>query len=267
MLAGGRKVVKVVAAGADRFRRIECGLVILIYHRVGRRAPIETDLPLGLFEDQIAFLAEHHRVVTLCEGLHAVTSPRSAPPVVAVTFDDGTADFADAALPVLVRHGVPLTLYLSTSFVEDQRPFPNEGTPISWRALRDACSTGLVSVGSHTHRHALLDRLPAGAVDDELDRSIGLIGERLGLAALDFAYPKAVPGSPAADRAVRQRFRSAALAGTKTNGYGTTDAYRLSRSPVQSADGMRWFKHKARGGLSLEDFVRQRINRHRRGGS
>jgi peptidoglycan/xylan/chitin deacetylase (PgdA/CDA1 family) len=264
MLARGRHAMKAVAAAADALRDHGTGLVVLIYHRVGRRAPIETDLPLSLFEDQISFLAENADLVSLDDGLRAINTRRStASGLVAVTFDDGTADFADLALPALARHRVPVTLYLATAFVEEQRPFPDDGKPISWGALRDACSTGLVSVGSHTHRHALLDRLPPDEVDDELDRSIALIQQHLGLAAAHFAYPKAVPGSHAADHAVRARFRSAALAGTRANRFGATDPHRLARSPVQVSDGMRWFRRKARGGLELEDRVRGLVNRRR----
>jgi peptidoglycan/xylan/chitin deacetylase (PgdA/CDA1 family) len=267
-LGGGRSLVKALAASADMVRPPEPGLVVLIYHRVGRRAPIETDLPLALFERQIAFLSEHAEVVSLAEGLRALDTTGPGPGDrksrrVAVTFDDGTADFDELVLPVLTRHRVPATLYLATAFVEDRRPFPDDGVPISWSALRDARSTGLVSVGSHTHRHALLDRLPPEEVDDELDRSIGLIGDHLGLAPADFAYPKALPGSPIADRAVRKRFRSAALAGTRPNPFGATDPYRLARSPVQVSDGMRWFVRKARGGLATEDRMRRLVNRRR----
>jgi len=264
MVVRGRQVVKLLAEGADAFRRIGEGLVVLIYHRVGRRAPIDTDLPVDLFAEQIAFLAEKTNVVTLDEGLRALESRTShESSKVAITFDDGTADFVDAALPVLVRHRVPAMLYLATAFVEDQRPFPNGGRPISWSAVRDAHSTGLVSVGSHTHSHALLDRLPPSEVDHELDRSIELIEGELGVAAAHFAYPKALPGSPLAERSVRARFRSAALAGTRVNEYGATDPYCLARSPVQASDGMKWFVRKARGGLALEDSIRRLVNRRR----
>jgi peptidoglycan/xylan/chitin deacetylase (PgdA/CDA1 family) len=264
MLARGRYAVKVLAAAADAFRRPGNGLVVLIYHRVGARTAVETDLPLDLFADQIAFLGEQAHVVTLDDGLRAINAPQPAESSkVAITFDDGTADFADLALPVLVRHRVPVTLYLATAFVEEQRQFPHEGRPISWNAVREAHSTGLVAVGSHTHRHSLLDRLPPNQIDDELDRSTELIEERLGIHAAHFAYPKAVPGSPAADQAVRARFRSAALAGTRANSFGATDPYRLARSPVQVSDGIRWFARKARGGLELEDRVRGFVNRRR----
>ena len=114
---------------------------------------------------------------------------------VAITFDDGTADFADQAVPVLDRYRVPATLYVATAFLEEQRPFPNDGVPLSWAALRESLATGVVTVGSHTHSHALLDRLPDADLAGELDRSIDLIGERVGVAAVHFAYPKAVMGS------------------------------------------------------------------------
>jgi peptidoglycan/xylan/chitin deacetylase (PgdA/CDA1 family) len=259
-----RQVLKATAAAADVLRAPPPGLVVLIYHRVGRQAPIEIDLPLATFREQIAFLAAHATVTTLSEALARLGDP-DAPrePLVAVTFDDGTADFADVAMPVLVEHRVPVTLYVATAFLETGRPFPNGGTPLSWGALRDAVTTGLVDVGSHTHSHALLDRVPPEQIDDELDRSIGLIGERVGVTAEHFAYPKAVPGSQAATMAVHARFRSAALAGTRVNRYGATDRYRLARSPIQTSDGMRWFRAKVGGGMALEDSLRQTINRRR----
>jgi len=180
-----------------------------------------------------------------------------------VTFDDGTVDFVDVAVPILERLRIPATLYVTTSFVEEQRAFPNDGTPVSWSGLADACSTGLIDVGSHTHRHRLLDRIAANEVDDELDRSIELIAERLGREARHFAYPKALGGSAHAEQAVRSRFRSAALAGTRSNRYGATDPFRLARSPVQRSDGLAWFARKAGGGMALEDSLRRVANRRR----
>jgi peptidoglycan/xylan/chitin deacetylase (PgdA/CDA1 family) len=257
-----RRAMKVTAAALDTVRRPAAGLVVLIYHRVGRRTPIEVDLPVSLFADQLTHLTASAHVVTLTDGLAALRDG-SHEPMVAITFDDGTADFVDVALPVLTDHRVPSTLYVATDFVERGISFPDDGVPLSWAALGDAVAGGLVEVGSHTHHHALLDRLPAGEIDDELDRSIELIGERLGVRAAHFAYPKAVMGSAAADAAVRARFDSAAVAGTRVNVAGATDPYRLARSPVQLSDGMRWFSHKVRGGMGFEDDLRRLVNRKR----
>jgi peptidoglycan/xylan/chitin deacetylase (PgdA/CDA1 family) len=262
-----RRVVKSTAEAADRIRPAPSGVVVLLYHRVGAGSGLEVDLPAGLFEDQIAELAGEQRAVGLDAALRQVSVPdEPARDPVVVTFDDGTADFVEVALPILERHRVPALVYVATDFVERGRQFPQDGTPVSWPALRDALATGLVTVGSHTHTHALLDRIPPAEVERELDRSIELIGDRLGVTAEHFAYPKAVLGSPPARAAVRARFRSAAIAGTRPNPYGRTDPQRLHRSPIQVADGMRWFRRKAAGGMALEGRLRDVLDRRRYAG-
>lgn len=263
------QALKLAAMAADGFRRRR-GIVFLAYHRVGGRSGLEIDLPAARFDAQMAILAASGRAITIDAALEALAAPDRiasslGPDPVVVTFDDGTADFADVAVPILRRHGIPATLYLATAFVEERTSFPHEGVPLSWAALADATADGLVSVGSHTHTHRLLDRASPKEVDDELDRSIGLIQDRLGLAAADFAYPKAVRPDLQADAAVRRRFRSAALAGTRPNVSGDTDPHALARSPVQVADGMRWFRRKLAGGMWLEDDLRVVLNRRRYG--
>jgi peptidoglycan/xylan/chitin deacetylase (PgdA/CDA1 family) len=260
-----RRLVKSAAAAADTVRRPGSGVVVLIYHRVGGGSGLELDLPLDLFEAQAAALAASRRVVPLGDALARLAAPvaTDGPGPVVLTFDDGTVDFVDRALPILERHRLPVTLYAATSFIDEGRAFPGDGCPVSWQGLADARATGLVEVGSHTHGHRLLDRLPPSEVAGELDRSIALIAEHLGQPPLDFAYPKAVAGSAAADRAVRARFRSAALAGTRPNPIGATDPYRLARSPIQRSDGQRWFERKLDGGMAAEDALRRRLNRWR----
>lgn len=256
--------VKAVSAAVDRARPGEPGITILIYHRVGGRTPVPVDLPTPLFRDQMAEVAD--RVVSMDDALALLSGPPKdpdAPNPVVVTFDDGTIDVVEEALPVLVEFAIPALLYVATDFVDQGRDFPDDGRIASWSALADATATGCLELGSHTHSHALLDRLPAHLVPGELDRSIELIGEHTGTVARHFAYPKALPGSPAADALVRERFASAALAGTRANPFGTTDPWCLSRSPIQVADHMRWFRAKVDGGLGLEDTMRRMANRVR----
>ena len=272
-----RSTVKVSAAAADVLRGPRRGLVVLIYHRVGRRSDMEVDLPLEMFADQIAWLRATLPIVSLDDGLAWVMAPDDDDPEpddgawiddlrVAVTVDDGTIDFAELALPILLEYEVPSTLYVTTEFVEDQVEFPHDGVPLTWAALRDCLATGLVTIGSHTHTHAILDRVPDATVAYELDRSIGLITDRLDVLPTHFAYPKAVMGSPGADRAVRRRFVSASLAGGYTNRPGTTDPFRLARMPVQLSDREVWFRRKALGGMALEESIRQLVNRRRYAG-
>ena len=271
-MAAAKSAVRQVAVAVDSLRPPPAGVTILIYHRVGGGSRLSVDLPTSLFDEQMSFLAERCRVFSLSEAAELLADPAlvAGPvggdhdrPAVVVTFDDGTADFVDNALPVLVRHGISATYYLATDFLDRQQPFPDGGPPMTWAQAGEMVASGLVEPGSHTHTHALLDRLPADRVAAELDRSIAAIEDHLDVTPQHFAYPKAVLGSAAAQAEVRRRFRTAAIARTRVNPWGRSDLHRLTRSPVQVADGMEFFARKVQGGMRFENDVRDVLNRWR----
>jgi peptidoglycan/xylan/chitin deacetylase (PgdA/CDA1 family) len=261
--------LKASAAAADRLRPPPSGIVFLIYHRIGGRTASNVDLPTSLFAEQVEELASAGRIVSIDDAVAAFHDgdPVHGPAPVVLTFDDGTSDWVDEALPVLARFDAPATFFVATDFVERQVAFPGGGNPISWAGLSELKASGLATIGSHTHTHALLDRADRPTAAAELDRSVGLLGERLGVACDHFAYPKALLGSPAAEDEVRQRFGSAAIAGTRANDPAHTDPFRIARTPIQVTDGMRWFRHKAAGGMVLEDRARAVLNRGRYSGA
>lgn len=262
--SAAKQTLKLAARGADAVIGEQSGITILIYHRVGAGSGGEMDLEPRVFEDQLSWLRERHRVLTLDDAVQELARPAGTPqsPGVVLTFDDGTADWVDHVLPALDRHGLPATFYVSTDFVDRGAPFPGDGRPVSWSGLRELASSPLATIGSHTHRHLLLDRLASDQVAEELDRSVELLEDHLGLRPDHFCYPKAVAGSTTADAAVRRRFRSAVLAGTRSNRPGV-DLHRLARSPIQRSDGVRSFRRKAAGGMRLEDDLRRGLNRLR----
>jgi peptidoglycan/xylan/chitin deacetylase (PgdA/CDA1 family) len=286
-----KQIVKRSGVVLDRIVPPPTGITILIYHRVGGGSESQVDLDPAMFRRQLEHLAEHHRVLSLDAAVAELTAgtpqgwanapdpancssgltPGAAPARngndlrrgVVITFDDGTADFTDVVVPALDRNGLPATLYLATRFVDEATDFPWGAPPTSWPALRDSLDTGNVTIASHTHSHRLLDRLDPADVSDDLDRSIELIGEHLGVDARHFAYPKAVLGSPSAEIAVRQRFATAALARSRVNRPARTDLHRLWRTPVQRSDGFDTFTRKANGGLRLEGELRSLTARSR----
>ena len=256
-----KQLVKRASVAVDRVAPPKPGVTVLIYHRVGGGSDSAVDLPAETFEAQLAHLREHHRVLTLDAAIDelSVAPTDAVAPAVVLTFDDGTADFTDVAVPLLARYEIPATLYAATSFIDEGALFPWGAPPTSWAALREACSTGFVTVGSHTHTHRLLDRLPAAEVAVDLDRSIERIGTEIGRAPEHFAYPKAVPPSPVAEIEVRRRFRSATLAGGKVNRPGRVDLLRLGRTPIQTTDTADQFAAKAAGGFRLEGAARAAV--------
>jgi peptidoglycan/xylan/chitin deacetylase (PgdA/CDA1 family) len=217
------------------------------------------DLPSATFARHLDLLSER-RVVSLDVALRDGADPADAPagpPDVVLTFDDGTADWLDVVVPMLLERGLPATFYVSTDFVERQRAFPDEGRPVSWAGLADMLSTGLVAIGSHTHTHRVMAGLTTQQAADEVDRAMELIENRLGVTPAHFAYPKAVAPSPAAEVVVRRRHASAVLAGNRVAHAGG-DAYLLGRHALTVADDEQAFRRKVAGGHVLEGWLRER---------
>lgn len=124
--------------------------LILCYHRVlpegdpylswGQRGMSVT---VSQFEAHMALLARHFRVVAL-EELREDGGDKLR---CAITFDDGWADTAAWAAPVLARHGFPATVFVTTGWVGGSRwPWPDrvsllcrghEGDRAFWAGCRE----------------------------------------------------------------------------------------------------------------------------------
>jgi hypothetical protein len=132
--------------------------------------------------------------------------------------------------------------------------------PLSWSQLEEAVSTGLVTVGAHTHTHANLSGAGEPVCEEEMGRSKELIEDRLTRPCRHFAYPWAV-SSPIADRVVRRLFDSAAVGAWRTNRRGRLDPYRLGRTPILRSDGRMLFRAKVRGLLDGEALFYRAMRR------
>jgi peptidoglycan/xylan/chitin deacetylase (PgdA/CDA1 family) len=247
-----RKAVKVASlpVGILRGRRAR-DVVILGYHRVGEGMS-EIDMPISTFTRQLDLLTSLGDVRSLDEAIRGGGA-------VVLTFDDGTRDFHDEVLPLLVERKLPALLYLATGMTEEPSTL-GLGPGLSWSMLRDAVATGFVAVGSHTHSHVNLARASASEAEAEMRRSKELIEDRLGTACRHFAYPWGV-GSHAAAAISRRLFETAALDAWRTNRWGAIDPHRLGRTPILRSDGTAFFRMKVRGWLDLERVAYRAMGR------
>lgn len=95
-------------------------LLILIYHRV---QPVQDPMFPGeataaTFDWQMSLLRRHCTPVALADGFALLRAGRLPDRAVAVTFDDGYADNAAVALPILQRHTVPATFFVSPGYLD-----------------------------------------------------------------------------------------------------------------------------------------------------
>jgi peptidoglycan/xylan/chitin deacetylase (PgdA/CDA1 family) len=95
-------------------------LLILIYHRVHAHADamFPRELTAQRFDWQMELLRKHCAPLSLREGVSRLRAGSLPSRAVAVTFDDGYADNALVALPILKKHEVPATFFVSTGFLD-----------------------------------------------------------------------------------------------------------------------------------------------------
>ncbi|MFI5310327.1 MAG: polysaccharide deacetylase family protein, partial [Gemmatimonadales bacterium] len=98
---------------------------ILVYHRVAgpRRDPQWLDVRKGNFGAQLDQLLQSARTLPLGEFEARRRAGTLPPRAVAVTFDDGYADNLLAAVPLLERHGVPATVFVTAGMIGGDREF------------------------------------------------------------------------------------------------------------------------------------------------
>jgi peptidoglycan/xylan/chitin deacetylase (PgdA/CDA1 family) len=127
-------------------------LSILIYHRVlPRHDPmLEFEPDAAEFERQVALLASQFAVLPLSEAVDRLKKGTLARRTACVTFDDGYADNAEIALPILQRWGIPATFFISTAFLDGGCMW-NDVVIESVRAAR-AATLDLTSIGLGNHR-------------------------------------------------------------------------------------------------------------------
>jgi len=174
-------------------------LLILAYHGVSASDEHEWDgslyIPPTLLRSRFSALRDgNYRVLPLDEALRRLYDRTLPPRAVAVTFDDGAADFYSQARPLLEEFGYPATVYLTTYYSQYQRPVFNtmmryvlwkgQGSPLDVSGLLE--SGGTISLREPSQRETVFQALLRTCVDRRLsggdkDAIITTIAGRLGV--------------------------------------------------------------------------------------
>jgi peptidoglycan/xylan/chitin deacetylase (PgdA/CDA1 family) len=169
---------------------------ILMYHSVADCPPSTTrrlSVSPGSFERQLAFLVEHGFTgMTFAGVAEAFETGRALPqrPVV-LTFDDGYADFATQAWPILARHHFPATVFVTTGWMADAGA-DAAGRPLDTmldRAQVSALAAAGIEIGAHSHSHPKLDDIPDTRLRTELGDSRAWLEDCTGNPVTSLAYP------------------------------------------------------------------------------
>lgn len=185
-------------------------MTILCYHEVNRdwRSPLA--VTPEAFAAQMTWLARSRRTLALSTATGLLNRAGRLPRgTAAVTFDDGFAGVHRHALPVLIRLGIPATVFLVADTLT------GEGKRIDW--VREPMPPGVrtlsreqvlalgdagVAVGSHGSSHRDLVELSDAECERDLRTSREVLEDLLEQPVTFLAYPRGLH-----DRRVREAAR------------------------------------------------------------
>lgn len=143
-------------------------LSILIYHRVLREPdplfPAEVDA--ARFDAQMNLLARMFNILPMTEAVEHLKSGTLPARAACITFDDGYADNAEIALPILKKHRIPATFFIATGYLDGGMMFNDciiETIRMTQRDSLDLTALGLEKfpLGTHQHKHAAINNILA----------------------------------------------------------------------------------------------------------
>lgn len=125
-------------------------LSILIYHRVTNKFDFmnPTTPTVSEFEWQMELISKYFHPLSLSKALELMEKNELPKNAVCVTFDDGYADNEKYALPILNKWRVPLTVFVSTGFINGGCMW-NDVIIESLRSIDEGINLDSIGLGSY----------------------------------------------------------------------------------------------------------------------
>jgi peptidoglycan/xylan/chitin deacetylase (PgdA/CDA1 family) len=209
-----------------------------MYHSIGGRDRHAVES--ARFSEQMRWL-KHESGVSIAPLMAAVSARSAAATTLALTFDDGYRSVLTHAAPVLVRLGLPFTV-----FVIGEHLLGRDAAYLDTIALRELAAVPGVTLGAHSYTHRPLTRLDDVALGEELQRSVDILIDVAGRRPAAMSYPYG-----ALDRRVVGAVRRAGFTAGATSLHGVnrprTPSLRLRRTEIDAFDDDASFAGKVRG--------------------
>jgi peptidoglycan/xylan/chitin deacetylase (PgdA/CDA1 family) len=235
---------------------------VLMYHSVEPYTwdPYRVTVRPERFARQMAWLDRRGwRGVSMRELLRA---GRARQRLVGLTFDDGYADFAVHALPVLARYGFTATVFVIAGALGATNTWDEPGPCkrlMSADEIRHAAAAG-IEIGSHSLNHQRLTGVTDGVLADEVGLSRAILADLSGQDVAGFCYPYGAVGAREAEAVQAAGYRyGCAVARSGPGGRYTVPAgrYAVPRTFVGDKDTAprllaKWARHRLAAARRVE---------------
>jgi peptidoglycan/xylan/chitin deacetylase (PgdA/CDA1 family) len=239
-----------------RLYRWGVGPSILMYHSIAEDSQDPYTVTPKRFQDQVSWLLDHgFEPAPLASIVSQLKTGdwQTLKKKVVFTFDDGYQDFLTTALPILLRHKVPATVFIVTSMLGKKASWSGNGRHLHLMTEDEIryIKTQDICLGSHTATHANLTLLDNDSLQRQLrDSHDELV--RLGESFYPLSYPWAQWSNQVLHAVRVSNYQCAVAAGGKIQ-LTALDQYLLPRITVGCQMDIKRFKSiLTRNGLEME---------------
>ncbi len=160
--------------------------VILAYHRIGEDQYPDTNIRTAQFEDHIHELTSGtYHVMALADIVQAIQNNKKLPPYsVAITFEGGYRSILDHALPLLLKKGLPFTIFYASDQADGDL-----SQYLSWKNLKNLKKNPLVNFGVLPASYTRLSEAPREEILRQINKARSAHQNHFGAQPQFFSYP------------------------------------------------------------------------------
>lgn len=182
-------VLTMFAGQADaqsRFPFDDQSAVIFTYHHIGDDLAPSANLGKEQFESHIAELKSgNYHVLPISDIITALKTGTKLPdPSIGITFDGAHRNTISYAAPLLLKAGLPFTIFVSTDAMDSE-----EGDSLHWDDLQKLARNELVTIGLHPAAYQRLYDKDQAEIARQLNKALARYREEFDTEATLFAYP------------------------------------------------------------------------------
>ncbi len=162
------------------------GAVIFAYHRIGEDGFPETNLRREQFEAHIReIVSGGYNVLPIPEIIKTLKEKKNLPPrTIGITFEGGYKSILENAIPLLQKHDLPFTLFISTDKADwDLREY------INWNEIKKLARSENVTIGIHPASYVRLTGSEKHEIRSQINKAKTRYRENLSEDPSLFAYP------------------------------------------------------------------------------
>jgi peptidoglycan/xylan/chitin deacetylase (PgdA/CDA1 family) len=216
---------------------------ILMYHAVGTDVPGDIqqlyNMPLEIFRLQIEHLA-YVQQSTSCYVRDLNNAVETSSGIV-ITFDDGYRDNFTVAAPLLIKYGLPFTVFVAPKLILD-----GDTRYLSIATLKELALLPGVTIGSHGYSHRRLTDLDDEELRNELHASRAWLEDAIQKSVVTMSYPHGAVNERVTTFVAAAGFEVAAS--SKFGAFNSVcDRLWLPRTDIWAKDGLNRFKSKLSG--------------------